>query len=566
MELPSHEFPKSVPDWNNLKVIHRNTLPPRSHFFLYDNASDALTRDPSRAKAQLLSGEWLFHLSKSPFEGPTDFHTKDFQSLEDSPEWSTIKVPGMWQCQGYGKGPHYTNFNFPFPVDSPRIPLDDNECGRHVTKFRLTDEDRDHQLRLRFEGVDSGFTVWVNNREVGYSQGARNPSEFDITDFVRFGEDNVLAVEVYQRTTGTYIEDQDQWWLSGIFRDVWLHKFPKTHFEDVKIVATLDDHYKDGKLKVDIKLNGEGMVVMTLQDAEGKEVRVAITQGKGLISHEFSISKPHHWTAETPYLYTLILSMPRCETVERVGFRRTELINGVWSVNGKPVKFRGVNRHEHHPDSGRAVPYEFLKHDLLLMKKHNVNAIRTSHYINDPRLYELADELGLWIMDEADLECHGIFPAGGDGTAKIPDNPEWEEAFVDRARQMVMRDFNRPSIILWSLGNESSYGRNHVAMYNYIKSVDTSRLVHYEADWNAQTVDIYSRMYQSSGDVENEGRQTNWSKPHVLCEFIHAMGNGPGAIKEYIEIFYKYPRLMGGFVWEWANHVSLWLVLIQTRD
>ncbi|KAH6842957.1 hypothetical protein B0I37DRAFT_207657 [Chaetomium sp. MPI-CAGE-AT-0009] len=559
-----HLIPASVPDWNNLKVIHRNTLPPRAHFFLYQNREDALSRNVARSKSQLISGQWLFHLSKSPLDGPVDFHQHTPTDLESKHGWhgQTIRVPGMWQLQGYGKGPHYTNINFPFPVDPPRVPIDDNECGRYATSFQLDSEDEGHQFRLRFEGVDSAFTLWVNHREVGYSQGSRNPSEFDITPFVRCPGTNSLHVEVYQRCDGSYIEDQDQWWLSGIFRDVWLHKFPPTHFEDLRVRTELSDDYKDGTLYVDFKLNCRATVHLALLDADGTEIASQTEEGEGEAADEgiwtkvkiCPLKNVHQWTAETPYLYRLVLSTPGCILAERVGFRQTELRDGVFCVNGTPVKLRGVNRHEHHPDHGRAVPYEFLKADLHLMKQHNINAIRTSHYINDYRLYELADELGFWILDECDLECHGLFVVGGDGTAFTSNNPDWEEAYIDRARQMVARDFNRPSVILWSLGNESGYGRNHAAMYRFIKSVDDSRLIHYEGDWNAQSADILSRMYFSIRDVESMAKAREWDKPLVLCEYVHAMGNGPGAIKEYIDLFYKYPRLMGGFVWEWANH------------
>ncbi|KAK4677150.1 hypothetical protein QC764_407810 [Podospora pseudoanserina] len=548
------KLPPSTPDWNNLRVIHRNTLPPRAHFFLYQNAWDALSRDVSLSKAQLLSGKWLFNLARSPLQGPVDFHKQSPVQLADTPEWVPVAVPGMWQLQGHGKGPQYTNLNFPWPVNVPHVPIDDNECGRYVTQFSLDQHDKGHQLRLRFEGVDAAFTVWVNHQQVGYSQGSRNPSEFDITQFVRFEDINVLSVEVYQRCDGSYIEDQDQWWLSGIFRDVWLHKFPKTHFEDVQIQTELHNKYKDATLHVGVKLNSDANVTLSLLDADNVEVVRKTKAGEGTIHFDVHVKNPHKWTAETPYLYQLVLSMPGCSLAERVGFRKVELIDGVFCVNGQPIKLRGVNRHEHHPDHGRAVPFDFLKEDLLLMKRHNINAIRTSHYINDPRLYELADELGLWILDECDLECHGLFVVGVDGNKLTSDNPDWEEAYIDRARQMVMRDFNRPSIILWSLGNESGYGRNHKAMYKFIKSLDKSRLIHYEGDWRAESADVISRMYHSIQDTEKYAKDRSWDKPVVLCEYIHAMGNGPGAIKEYIDLFYKYPRLMGGFVWEWANH------------
>jgi beta-galactosidase len=557
---PAHVHPKSVPDWSNVKVIHRNTLAPRSNFYLYDNEEVALTRDVSKAKCQLLSGTWKFDLSKSPFEGPTDFFGREF----DTSDWDDIAVPGMWQCQGFGKGPQYTNVNFPWPVDPPHVPYDDNECGRYVTVFHVGKLFTGHQLRLRFEGVDAAFTVWVNGKEVGYSQGSRNPSEFDVTDLVEVGWDNTLAVEVYQRCDGSYIEDQDQWWLSGIFRDVYLHAFPKVHPEDFHVQTILDDDYQDAKLWVEVKMNQNAFCDMKLLEADGELVMkdMKLFDPKGCF--EIKVKNPRKWTAETPYLYTLVLNFKECSVVQRVGFRKTELIKGVFCINGNPVKFRGVNRHEHHPDSGRAVPYEWLKHDLLLMKNHNINGIRTSHYINDPRLYDLADELGLWILDEADLECHGFGEVGGDASSFTSNNPDWTEAYVDRARQMVMRDKNHPSIILWSLGNESFYGQNHQHMYDFIKSVDKSRLIHYEGDWWAQTADIVSRMYASVENIIEMSKEKDWTKPLVMCEYVHAMGNGPGAIKEYIDAFYGYPRLMGGFVWEWANHVrDAWITRVN---
>jgi len=423
-EPQAHVFPPSVPDWNNLKVLHRNTLPPRSHFFVYKDIEDARKGELALAKSQLLSGQWLFSLSKSPYDGTVDFYKYTPQELADMPGWGTqhnrIMVPGFWQLQGYGRGPQYVNYNYPFPVDPPRVPIDDNECGRYVTCFKLDPvEDKDHQIRLRFEGVDSAFTVWVNHRDVGYSQGARNPSEFDITSFVRFDGVNLLHVEVYQRCDGSYLEDQDQWRISGIFRDVWLHKFPKIHIEDFHVQTLLDDKYQDATLLVEVQLNGHATVELSLEELhktkvteENKKPEVIIVaqatkEGSGTITFQVPVANPRKWTAETPYLYRLILNVPGCVVAERVGFRKVELLDGVFCVNGQPVKLRGVNRHEHHPKYGRTVPYDFLEADLIQMKQYNVNAIRTSHYPNDYRLYELADELGLWILDEwyVNLTC-----------------------------------------------------------------------------------------------------------------------------------------------------------------
>lgn len=563
------------PDWNNLQVLHRNTLPPRSYFHLHNSGHPnshgpgAPRPDPDRSVC--LSGKWKFDLSESPFQGPADFWHPNF----DASKWHDITVPGMWQLQGFGKPPQYTNYNYPWPVDPPNVPLTDNECGRHLRTFRVPDSFEDTQVRLRFEGVDSSFKVWVNGIEVGYSQGSRNPSEFDVTDFVRFGQDNTLAVEVYQRCDGSYIEDQDQWWLSGIFRHVFLLSFPWYAPQDVFVQTVLDDDYRDAKIIVDMTFNQdvatEAVVHMALTDQDNKPVELKTTPSQERVDWMkkrlvLDVENPNKWTAETPYLYSLTLVLGGVAIPLRIGFRRVEFIDRVFCVNGKPIKLRGVNRHEHNPDSGRAVPYEFMKRDLLLMKSHNINAVRTSHYINDPRLYDLADELGLWILNEADLECHGFGVVGADASKFTSDNPDWEDAYVDRARQMVMRDKNHPSVIIWSLGNESFYGRNHGAMYNYIKSVDPSRPIHYEGDWSARTADIQSRMYFSVDSIVGWGEDKNWDKPMVLCEYVHAMGNGPGNIREYIETFYKYPRLMGGFVWEWANHVSIALALQSVFD
>ncbi|KUJ12663.1 family 2 glycosyl hydrolase [Mollisia scopiformis] len=568
----THTFPKELPDWSNLEVLHRNTLPPRASFFLYNTYEDALTRDISKSKSLSLSGTWKFSLAKSPFDVPLDFYNPEYNTAE----WGKMEVPGMWQLQGYGKGPHYTNMIYPFPIDPPHVPYDQNETGCYTRTFEVPESFKDQQLRLRFEGVDSSFHVWVNGKEVGYSQGSRNPSEFDISSFVKEKGENTLAVQVYQFCDGSYIEDQDQWWLSGIFRDVNLLAFPKIHFQDFHVQTHLDSKYEDATLSVEVELNTPSLVSLVLLDAAGEVVAKNMQIAVPSITFKVPIKAPNKWTAETPYLYKLVLTTSSCAVHQRVGFRVSELKNGIFLVNGKPVKFRGVNRHEHHPDHGRAVPYEFLRRDLLLMKTHNINAIRTSHQLNDPRLYDLADELGLWIMDECDLECHGF---GEVDEISIPeefrelpdiekaekrsrnpnrwasDNPAWKEAYLDRARQAVYRDKNHPCVIIWSLGNESFYGRNHQAMYDLIHAYDPTRLIHYEADYYAKTVDIFSRMYSSVDEITAFATQTEtWEKPLVMCEYVHAMGNGPGNIREYIETFYKYPRLMGGFVWEWANH------------
>ncbi|KAF2643555.1 family 2 glycosyl hydrolase [Massarina eburnea CBS 473.64] len=534
--------PKDLPDWDNLSVIHRNALHPRSSFYLYPDATSALSFNTRKASCKLLSGIWKFNFATSPFLGPLEFYESGFNASK----WAPILVPGHWQTQGLGGRPHYTNVPYPFPVDPPHIPYDDNETGRYLTTFHIDDDfAKDKQLRLRFEGVDSAFKLWVNGIEVGYSQGSRNPSEFDVTSHIRAGQDNVLAVEVYARCDGTYLEDQDQWWLSGIFRDVYIHAFPKVHPKDVSIQTVLDEKYQDATLEIDLSLSGDADIAFELHDKDG---HIVAKTSKSIVNGEnkvaLPVSNPRKWTAETPYLYKLTISSQDFALALRVGFRSIEIIDGAFCVNGSPVKFRGVNRHEHHPETGRTVPNSFLKRDLLMIKEAGINAIRTSHYPNDPRFYDLADQLGFWVIDEADLECHGFKRIGEDRPERFTsDNAEWEGAYLDRARQLVYRDRNHASVVIWSLGNEAWYGKNHKAMYHWIKSVDSTRPIHYEQDANAETADMISVMYPGIDDVIKMATEENYKKPYVLS-----------CVDEYLDIFYKYPRCMGGFLWEWSNH------------
>ncbi|KAI1371226.1 glycoside hydrolase family 2 protein [Hypoxylon crocopeplum] len=567
--------PKSRPDWNNLTIIHRNTLPPRANFHVYNSAQDALASDITKPNTYCLSGTWKFDLAANPFEVPRRFEDPAF----DTTGWDDITVPSMWQLNGHGKGPHYTNVNFPIPVDPPDVLFDENETRSYVRKFRVPESLRGSQLRLRFEGVDSAFHVWMNGKEVGYHQGSRNPSEFDITNVVDRDGENTVAVRVYQYCDGTYIEDQDQWRMSGIYRDVYLLGFPvESRIEDLFIQTKLDSQYLNADLKIRVDVTGSGEVRADLFDPSKSRIISTGTRivSQGCVKFSLPIENPSKWTADTPILYHLVVSLNDISFVShRVGFREVEMKDGLIKVNGQRIVLKGANRHEHHPRHGRAVPFEFMKRDLVLMKTHNINAIRTCHQPSDVRLYELADELGFWIMDEADLECHGfesICDAALSPTDRaLPfrerqlltraeaakwttDNPAWEEAYVDRAKQLVRRDQLHPSVIIWSLGNEAFFGRNFKSMYNWIKSYDDSRPIHYEADIYAETMDMYSMMYPSIETIVDFAKDDSKTKPLVLCEFIHAMGNGPGNIKEYIDAFYEYPRLQGGFVWEWANH------------
>ncbi|POR38836.1 Beta-galactosidase [Tolypocladium paradoxum] len=565
---------ESRPDFCNEAVFRRNCLPTRSYYI------------PETAVE--LNGTWDFRLSSTAADAP------DAAGCEHV-DWKSVTVPGHWQLQGYGK-PWYTNTQFPIPVCPPHVPTE-NPTGTYRRSFQPPpDWQRGSQLRLRFDGVDSAYHVYVNRALVGYAQGSRNPSEFDVSRYVDRDGANELLVRVYQWCDGTYMEDQDQWWLSGIFRDVHLISLPvDARIEDWFIQTDLDAEYKDAKLQatVDVLTTTEAKLVMTLFELvkNGGTIigSVESTVGPSDTKIELSlpVSNPNKWTAETPYLYSVELALSANTanpyTVrQRIGFRKVEIIDGLLTVNSVPIRLRGVNRHEHHPLHGRAVPMEFAQQDLLFMKKHNFNALRCSHQPNNPKVLDLCDEIGLWVMDEADLECHGFYDAVArpqdipeerdyeerklltfPQAAKFTsDNPSWEAAYVDRAEALVQRDKNHPSIIIWSLGNEAFYGCNQKAMYSYIKDFDPGRPIHYEGDAHAETADMYSYMYPPVERLiklaQEEGVEDGkFQKPIVLCEYGHAMGNGPGGLEDYEKAFTDYPRLQGGFIWEWANH-GLW--------
>ncbi|KAK4193170.1 beta-galactosidase [Podospora australis] len=571
MSQPPGITPEEVPgtpDYANEKVFRRNTLPPRSYYI------------PKSALS--LNGQWGFCYSPNPLAA---------SSIDNDSEWTPIQVPGHWQLQGHGH-PHYTNVQYPIPV-CPPLPPSQNPTGTYRRTFYIPQTwDKDDQLRLRFDGVDSAYHVWVNGTLVGYAQGSRNAAEFDISRFVNRDDINRIEVRVYQWSDGSYIEDQDQWWLSGIFRDVHIIPLPSdTRLDDWFLRTDLDADYKHATLKaaVDVVASSKATVKVVLKESTGYGGKILSTTTQevdkdGKIELDVSVSNPTKWTAETPSLYNVDLSISTKEKThtisQLIGFRKVELKRGLICVNGRPIMFRGVNRHDHHPLHGRAVPVEFIERDLKLMKAHNVNALRCSHYPSHPRLFEIADRLGLWVIDEADLECHGFYDAVarpldipeevdyekrkklafGLAAKYTSDNPSWKAAYVDRMTQMIHRDKNHPSIIIWSLGNEAFYGQNHRAMYEYAKKVDPGRLVHYEGDPKAETADMYSYMYPSIERlkklVETEGVNEDgaYSKPVVLCEYAHAMGNGPGWLEDYQELFRKYTRLQGGFIWEWANH------------
>ncbi|GGJ21403.1 glycoside hydrolase family 2 TIM barrel-domain containing protein [Streptomyces brasiliensis] len=491
----------------------------------------------SDAKCLSLNGSWSFRLSPTADTEDDAFAEPGY----DAGDWDRIAVPGHWVLQGHGS-PIYTNHLYPFPVDPPRVPTE-NPTGDHLRVFDLPhDWPSDGGAVLRFDGVESCARVWLNGTDIGEFKGSRLPHEFAVGHLLK-PAGNVLAVRVHQWSAGSYLEDQDQWWLPGIFRDVTLLHRPAGCVADFFVRASYDHVTGKGTLRVDSDVEGRVTVsALDIDAATGEPVTVPV--------------RP--WTAETPVLYDGVLTTEGERVPLRIGFRTVELSDGLIRVNGRPVLFKGVNRHEWHPETGRALDLETMREDVLLMKRHNLNAVRTSHYPPHPAFLALCDELGLWVIDECDLETHGFTEqAWRDNPV---DDDRWTPALLDRAARMVERDKNHPSVVVWSLGNEAGTGRGLTAMAEWIRARDSSRLLHYEGDLTCRDTDMYSRMYTRHGEVERIGRGLDGGTlkrrqlPFILCEYGHAMGNGPGGLSDYQRIFESYDRLQGGFVWEWIDH------------
>lgn len=507
----------------------------------------------SSASATTLTGGWRFRLFGEALTGA--------DPGDPGEDWDAIDVPGHWQLAGapgewpYGR-PAYTNVDYPIPVDPPRVPRD-NPTGEYRRSFRVPGEWRGSgRVVLRFEGVDSWFEVAVNGRVLAQSHGSRLPTEVDVTDAVTTG-DNLLAVRVVQWSAMTYVEDQDQWWLSGIFREVTLEHRPDGGVEHAIVHADYDHTSGEGRLRVDVP----GVPAATVEVPE---------LGLSLAVGEEATVPVEPWTAETPRLYRLRITTPAESVVLRVGFRTVAIVDGVFLVNGRPIKLYGVNRHEFEPTRGRALTRETMLADVVAMKRHHINAVRTSHYPPHPHFLDLCDEYGLYVIDENDLETHGFETLGWRGNPV--DDPDWTDILVDRVTRMVRRDSHHPSIIVWSLGNEAGVGRNLGAMAAAIRALDPSRPLHYEGDRSCTWTDVYSRMYASPQEVALIGKRTEdplpdgvadakrRAMPYVACEYAHAMGNGPGLLTDYDDLVQADPRNMGGFVWEWIDHG------IATRD
>ncbi|MBN2137078.1 MAG: DUF4981 domain-containing protein [Sedimentisphaerales bacterium] len=562
-----------VPDWENPAVVGINKEPGHCTLAPYGDTQSALAGQWEASPFyKSLNGDWKFNWAIKPADRPVDFYKVDYNDAD----WKKIPVPSNWQMHGYGR-PIYLNMRYPFPANPPYIPHDYNPVGSYRRTFTTPSDWNGREVFILFEGVKSAFYLWVNGHKVGYSQGSMTPAEFDITRYLRPG-DNTLAVEVYRWSDGSYLEDQDMWRLSGIYRDVFLFSTPKVHIRDFFVRCDLNENYKNGTVMIRPKIAS-----YTTEDLKGWTVQAQLYDDKdrpvfekalsrdvpGIVNEQYpqrdnvkfalmegKAAEPKKWSDEFPNLYTLVLTLKdaKGDIVEaescRVGFRKVEIKDGQLFVNGKSVKLFGVNRHEHDPDHGRAIPVSRMIQDIKLLKQNNINAVRTSHYPDHPRWYELCDEYGIYLIDETNLESHGL-------KGYLSNVAGWHTAFVERAIRMVERDKNHPSVIFWSLGNETGCGPNHAAMSAWIKEYDPTRPIHYEGAAGSPKdywyVDMISRMYARIPEIIRIATETIDDRPMVLCEYAHAMGNSVGNLKEYWDAIRSHKRLIGGFIWDWAD-------------
>ncbi len=547
--------------YEDLNVMHDKTMPARAYYIPASVRMDDLVEHrESSDRFQMLSGEWKFQYYNSIYDVKESFYEKGY----DVSGFDHVTVPGVWQMDGYDTH-QYTNIRYPFPFDPPYVPQD-IPCGAYVHNFEYNREKKASKAFLNFEGVDSCFYVWVNGVYAGYSQVSHATSEFDVTDLLNEGE-NTLAVLVLKWCDGSYLEDQDKFRMSGIFRDVYLLKRPEKTIRDYHI--TTDVEKDRATVKLDMYFSEPVETKVTIEDKYGAVVARGEAAEDGVL--ELTVLNPVLWNAENPYLYQIILTMPDEVIVDRIGFRTIEIRDKVVYFNGEKIKFRGVNRHDSDPETGFVIDVRQIKKDLMLMKQHNFNAIRSSHYPNAPYFYQMCDEYGFMVIDEADIEAHGPFMLYRKEDTdqnrfrrwneKIADDPAWEKAIVDRVRLMVQRDKNRPCIVMWSMGNESAYGCNFEKALAWTKNFDPDRITQYESaryrnydiTYDYDNLDLYSRMYPSLQEIEDY-LKNDGSKPFLLVEYCHSMGNGPGDFEDYFQMIHKDDRMCGGFVWEWCDH------------
>lgn len=558
-----------VKEWQDPEIFAINKEKPRATSFPYPNKELAIQDDCfSSPYFMSLDGTWKFNWVAKPADRPVRFFEEEYNVSE----WGDMPVPGNWEFNGYGI-PIYTNITYPFPKNPPFVNDHDNPVGSYKRSFNLPDAWDGRRIFVHFEGGTTAMYVWVNGQEVGYTENAKSPAEFDITPYVRKGM-NSIACQVYKYGDGSYLEDQDMWRLGGINRSVYLYSTDQTRIFDFFAKPDLDDHYKNGLFSIDIELknytteNKKQFIEVALVDKNGKQVfsktQKADIPGEGtqMVTLSGTVSAPAKWTAETPNLYTLLLTLKEEKnkvvevTSHRIGFRKIEIKDGQLLVNGKKVFFKGVNLHEFNFETGQVVTKAVMMRNLQLMKELNINAVRTSHYPQPVLWYKLCDEYGIYLVDEANLESHGM----GHGPENIANFPEWQQAHMDRIISVVERDKNHPSVIIWSLGNEASNGKAFFDMYNWAKERDTSRPVQYEQAFNIgntlksdYNTDILAPMYPEWDAMQVDAR-IDLGRPYIMCEYAHAMGNSMGNFQEYWDLMRSSKNMQGGFIWEWYNH------------
>ena len=547
--------------YEDLSVLHENTMPARAYYIPASKRMDNLVEHREESdRMQLLNGTWKFQYFNSIYDIQDSFFEKNY----DTENFDEIQVPSVWQMAGYDTH-QYTNIRYPFPFDPPYVPQD-IPCGAYVHNFEYSRDEKASKAFLNFEGVDSCFYVWINGSYVGYSQVSHMTSEFDITDLLQDGE-NSIAVLVMKWCDGSYLEDQDKFRMSGIFRDVYILKRPEQAISDYHVKTKIEDML--AKVELDMKFYSPAEVKISIEDKNGAVVAVGSIAEEGTAVLE--IANPELWNTENPYLYKLILETEKEVIVDHIALRKIEIKDQVIYLNGQKIKFRGVNRHDSDPVTGFTISVEQITTDLTLMKQHNFNAIRSSHYPNAPFFYEMCDKYGFMVIDEADIEAHGPFMLYREEDTdynrfkrwneKIADDPAWEAAIVDRVKLMVERDKNRFCIVMWSMGNESAYGCNFEKALAWTKKFDPNRITQYESaryrnydeTYDYSNLDVYSRMYPALSEIQ-EYLDKDGSKPFLLVEYCHSMGNGPGDFEDYFQMIQDNDKMCGGFVWEWCDH------------
>ena len=547
--------------YENLSVLHENTMPARAYYIPASRRMDNLVEHREESdRMQLLNGTWKFQYFNSIYDIQDSFFEKNY----DTENFDEIQIPSVWQMAGYDTH-QYTNIRYPFPFDPPYVPQD-IPCGAYVHTFEYSRDEKAPKSFLNFEGVDSCFYVWINGSYIGYSQVSHMTSEFDVTDVLQDGT-NTVAVLVMKWCDGSYLEDQDKFRMSGIFRDVYILKRPKQAISDYHIKTRIEDML--AKVEIEMKFYSPLNVKISIEDRNGAVVALGSIAEEGTAVLE--IASPELWNTENPYLYKLILETENEVIVDHIALRKIEIKDQVIYLNGQKIKFRGVNRHDSDPVTGFTINPEQITTDLTLMKQHNFNAIRSSHYPNAPFFYEMCDKYGFMVIDEADIEAHGPFMIYRKEDTdynrfkrwneKIADDPVWEEAIVDRVKLMVERDKNRFCIVMWSMGNESAYGCNFEKALEWTKNFDPDRITQYESaryrnydeTYDYSNLDVYSRMYPALSEIQ-EYLDKDGSKPFLLVEYCHSMGNGPGDFEDYFQMIQDNDKMCGGFVWEWCDH------------